>query len=64
MISGSIYFVYVIVHCDVLIIVRLLVSIIGKLCSRLIRVESNKLKLIPNQDLFHARSIIRDGLSN
>ena len=32
--------VYVIIHCDVLIIIRLLVFIIGKLCSRLSRVDS------------------------
>ena len=31
-------FVYVIIHCHVLIIIRLLVFIIGKLCSRLSRV--------------------------
>ena len=32
-------FVYVIIHCDVLIIIRLLVFIIGKICSRLSRVD-------------------------
>ena len=35
-------FVFVIIHCDVLIIIRLLVFIIGKLCSRLSRVDSNE----------------------
>ena len=31
---------FVIIHCDVLIIIRLLVFIIGKLCSRLSRIDS------------------------
>ena len=35
-------FVYVIIHCNVLIIIRLLVFIIGKLCSRLSRVDSKR----------------------
>ena len=38
--GGYLYFVYVIIHCDVLIIIRLLVFIIGKLCSRLSRADS------------------------
>ena len=39
MIDGYLYFVYVIIHGDVVIIIRLL--FFGKLCSRLNRVDSN-----------------------
>ena len=40
-IGGYLYFAYVIIHGDVVIIIRLLVSIIGKFCSRLSRGDNN-----------------------
>ena len=40
MIDRYLYFVYVIFHGDVVIIILLLVSIIGKLCSRLSHIDS------------------------
>ena len=47
-VDNSRLFVYAIIHGDVVIIIRLLVSIFGKLCSMLSRVDSNRVPHLGN----------------
>ena len=54
--------VYVIIHCNVLIIIRLLVFIIGKLCSRLSRVDSRPQGACSKLDVEERRLIQEKGL--